>query len=380
MPRGSKIGERRGGRQRGTPNRRTILADRILAIASEHPTAPTGQFIDILVKDRELPAAIRMAIARQSLPAGASPAARAARPASKRRKAEPAGSPKTEPPSTLVTLDILFSVMQDTTVPVGQRRKAATEAAQHFLPKKPGTKRWWVNAPVDQYGFAITPEIAAEYRDIKFESRHLARSGSNSPRTRNKVEKLRARMNAILHRLQCPCPSKYGSKQRTEDRDRLIYFLRQREAKISLREEANAEEAHRRARVDAFDEGPESAARLRLSELRDKARIRNPFGPRLTRKERTDLRCLRLLYPQQSPHYYREDDLSYHPLRDAPFAEDGNLYPPDSKLRPLKDGDIEEFVHVPPYFYPPHAKLPRLGDRGSVYVLPDFPGFRWSDS
>ena len=38
MPRGSKLGERRGGRQRGTPNRRTVLADRILAIASARPT------------------------------------------------------------------------------------------------------------------------------------------------------------------------------------------------------------------------------------------------------------------------------------------------------------------------------------------------------
>jgi hypothetical protein len=36
-----------------------------LAIASERPTTSACQLVDILVKDRELPADIRMAIARE---------------------------------------------------------------------------------------------------------------------------------------------------------------------------------------------------------------------------------------------------------------------------------------------------------------------------
>ena len=67
MPRGSKIGERRGGRQRGTPNRRTVFVERILAIASERQMKSAYDFIDILVKDKELPADLRMAIARKFL-------------------------------------------------------------------------------------------------------------------------------------------------------------------------------------------------------------------------------------------------------------------------------------------------------------------------
>jgi hypothetical protein len=39
MLRGSGPGERRGGRKRGTPNRRTILRDRILSIGLDHPAA-----------------------------------------------------------------------------------------------------------------------------------------------------------------------------------------------------------------------------------------------------------------------------------------------------------------------------------------------------
>ncbi len=349
MPRGSKIGERRGGRQRGTPNRRTVLADRILAIASERPTTSACQLVDILAKDQKLPADIRMAIAREFLSAGRSRSVGASAvrsSASKRRKPESTG-PRPEPPGNrrLATLDGLFSIAQDTTVATEQRRKAASEAAQHFLPKKPGIRRWWVNAPADEYGFAITPQIAAEYRDSKFELRRSAYSG--------KAAKLRARMKAILHRLQCPNPSLYGMDRRVADDNRLAYFLRKREAKITLTEEQEAEEAHRSARVDSFDRGPESAARQRLSILRDKERIsKKAFGPRLTRKERVDLRFLRLLYPPHSPYRFSpDDDTHYQPLRDEPVAADGNLYPQNSKLRPVppnvKDEDFDEFVEVP---------------------------------
>ncbi len=210
MPRGSKIGERRGGRQRGTPNRRSVLADRILAIASARPTTSACQLVDILVKDQELLADIRMAIAREFLSTGRSRSVGASAvrsSARKRRKAQSTG-PRPEPPGnrSLATLDGLLSIAQDTTVATDQRRKAASEAAQHFLPKKPGIRRWWVSAPADEYGFAITPQIAAEYRDIKFELRRSAYSG--------KAAKLRARMQAILHRLQCPCPSRYGMDHR----------------------------------------------------------------------------------------------------------------------------------------------------------------------
>ena len=245
-----------------------------------------------------------------------------------------------------------------------QRRKAASEIAQYFQPKKPGPKRWWQNAPADEYGFAITPQIAAEYRDTKMALRRLGRSGANSPATARKAAKIRERLEAILHRLQCPSPSLYGTDQLTEDSHRLFYFARQRDQKITLSEKEDAEEAHRRARVDCFAEGPETAARQRLALLKDKERrVRNGFAPRLTVKEQTDLRVLRLLYPQQSPRYNPDfHEFDYHPLRDAPLAVDGNLYPPNSKLAPLEEGEIiEEFVDVPPY----------------VIGHPAYPGHRW---
>src|ERR1700751_5973428 len=56
MLRGSRPGERRGGRKQGAPNRRTILRDRILSIGLDHPSASQRAFLFKLVKDRKLPA------------------------------------------------------------------------------------------------------------------------------------------------------------------------------------------------------------------------------------------------------------------------------------------------------------------------------------
>jgi len=64
MLRGSRPGERRGGRSRGTANRRTLLRDRILAIGLDHPAASQRALLRKLVKDRQLPADTRIAAPR----------------------------------------------------------------------------------------------------------------------------------------------------------------------------------------------------------------------------------------------------------------------------------------------------------------------------
>ena len=51
MLRGSRPGERRGGRKQGTPNRRTILRDRILSIGLDQPAASRRAFIRKLAND-----------------------------------------------------------------------------------------------------------------------------------------------------------------------------------------------------------------------------------------------------------------------------------------------------------------------------------------
>jgi hypothetical protein len=346
MPRGSKPGERRGGRQCTTPNKRTVLTDRILAAASEHPGAALHELLASLVKDQALAADIRIAVARNTPPARAS----------RSSKALAAGTNARPGTAGLVTLDVLFSIVQDATTAPAQRRKAASEAALHFLPKT--AARGWPGAVADEYGFVISAKMAIEYRDSVLQLQHLLDSArSNIPATKKTTDKLRARIKMIEQRLECPCPSLYDIKRHWQrDRERVRELAEKRQAKIALSEEESAEEAHRMARSRSLVAGADQAARRRLNDLREKARAsKRAYGPRLTRRERVDLRLLRLLYsPAESAFTYKPDeDPHYHPLRDEPFAENGNLYPPDSRLRPAPSGaadeDFVEFVDCPPY-------------------------------
>ncbi len=365
MPRGSKPGERRGGRQRTTPNKRTVLTDRILAAASEHPSASRHELIAILVKDQTLPADIRLAVARKSLPtqASRSTTARAARsharpntsstPPNARSDAASHGSHKPVHSADLVSLDVLISIVQDATAAPAQRRKAASEAALHFLPKNPA--RGWPGAVVDECGFVISPKMASEYRDSRLQLQYL--SGSPVAMAK-KTNRLQARIKMILQRLECPGPDGYSMEQWQNDRNRVRQLAEKRQSKLALTEKENAEEARRMARSDSLSAGPAEAAKARLYDLKEKARRgKNDRQRRLTRKERADLRLLRLLYsPSKSPFRYDpDDDSSYHPLRDEPLAENGNLYPPDSRLRPApgspEDVDFEEPVDHPRYVY-----------------------------
>src|SRR5271157_3872085 len=111
-----------------------MLTDRILAVGSEHPSAAWHELFATLVKDQALPADIRMAVARKSLPARAS---RSTKALAARTDARPSTA-------GLVTLDLLFSIIRDATTAPAQRRKAASEAALHFLPKNPA--RGWPGA------------------------------------------------------------------------------------------------------------------------------------------------------------------------------------------------------------------------------------------
>jgi hypothetical protein len=242
MPRGSMPGERRGGRKRATPNRTTILADRMVAVLEGFSTASPKEHLAMLVNDQELPGDIRLALAegqtRRIPPArqakskppkisrarGPSPSA-----ADEPRQVE-ARSAATAPIETMsrATLDALFCIVCDANAPVYARRKAAGKLAAYFLPKKLVNKRWRFTA--DEYGFAINAEIAREYRDIDFELRNLKRHPNRDfPEFAQRIAKLQARRDAIWQRLKCPCPSRYGVKQIQEEYIRLVKFTPQRE-------------------------------------------------------------------------------------------------------------------------------------------------------
>ena len=147
---------------------------------------------------------------------------------------------------------------------------------------------------------------------------------------------------------------------------RLVEIARKREAGIALRPEEDAEEAHRKARLDCYAEGPEQTARrykddLYWADLRfRKGRFFKDemVAPPLSRKERNDFLLLRWLFPplncksRRGPGAQADANMAIgHPFHDEKPAADGNFYPHDSKLRPASadEPDFEEYADVPKY-------------------------------
>jgi hypothetical protein len=348
MLRGSRPGERRGGRNRGTPNRRTILRDRILSIGLDHPAASPRAFLRKLVKDRKLPADTRIAVAPNCFP-----------PKRTRwtgRSGALAGSRTTMAPVPAIrdwtpqALETLFGVVQDATADLKARSKAALKIAEFLLPKA-GKK---AKVIPDEYGFSINPNLASAYRDIQLELRALVKEPTRKiPAIAEEIKKFEARSDAVRRRLQVPCPGRYGNKEAANDAVRLGEFASLRANETALTEAQKAEEAHLRARYDVFCASPEAIARRRREALEDadrrfrKYRFTGEFyAPPLSRKDRNELKLLRRLYPAgPKPILSELDDIEFDMYRDHPFADelpasDGNFYPRHSKLRPAGAADV----------------------------------------
>jgi hypothetical protein len=353
-------GERRGGRKRATPNRRTILADRIMVVLAGCSAVPPKERLAKLVNDQELPADIRVAVAQRAF------VGKARRPA-RRAKSERTAAAAVETMSR-DTLDALLGIVADANAPVDGQREAAMKAATYFLPMKPANKRWRFTA--DECGFAINAEIAREYRSIDFELRPLKRHpGRNYPEIAQRITKLEARRNAISQRLKCPCPTLYTSTHFAKDYLWLATLARRREDGNALTAEEGAEEAHRKARADCYAAGPEQSERRRREELeaadllfRKNRFFEDPTPPPLSRKECYDLWRLRWLYPPYYPKRHSEAEAQREAslvvgsaFREAEPTANGSIYGPDSKLWPANVGEPDsiegftEFTEMPPY-------------------------------
>ena len=359
MLRGSRPGERRGGRTRGTPNRRTILRDRILSIGLEHPAASQRVFLTKLVKDRKLPADTRIAVAPQSFPpkrrrsarTGHRPALAGSATTIAQEALAAAGAVAAKGSQTLAVvaairdwspqaLDALFGVVQDATANPQVRRKAALKIADFLLPKVAKKPK----VVPDEYGFLISPNLASAYRDIQLELRALVNAPTYKiPAIAAKIKKLEERSDAIRRRLQVSCPTKYGNKEATNDYLRLMEFTALRDTNTAFTEAQQAEEAHLRARFDVFNTSAEAIARRRRTALEDaerlfiKSRLFGDFpAAPLSRKEQNDLELLRWLYPKPARNLSQLDGdwFDYHPFRNELPAPDGNFYPLHSELRP----------------------------------------------
>jgi len=382
MPRGSKPGTKRGGRKRGTPNRRTILADRIFVAAAAHPMAGWKELLSVLLDDMALPADTRLAIAQKSRSA----AARSNRPRGK--TTNPKSAARLSRKQAAVELDALFRLARNMSLAEEERRKAAMLIARLLLPTTPTGDPSWSRAVADEYGFVISPKIASEYRDAKLLLEKLKNgNGSIRPGNARQAEKARARLAAIRRSLEPPPHSKYGryrphrrgqpfdQDQFHKDLGRLLELRLRRRSKIGLTEQEVAEEAHRMTRADTLKYGAEGKARKMLADLEREARLAALDRRPLESRTEEDLRLLRLLYWMPSTSAEDPEQARYHPLRDATPANDGNLYPYNSKRRPPPlwiDEDGVQIADQPKIVYSNPNYWPYTAERPSPFVLPAF--------
>jgi hypothetical protein len=239
--RGSKPGERRGGRQRGTPNKATVAKTAALKAASADPTISPLQFLLDIMRDPTSPTDLRIQVARAAAP--------------------------------LV------------------HGKLGTASPKDRLGR--------VGA-VESEGFTIDIEEAKALRDIQRRLGTLLRKryGKNDgPLTAAEIaeeSELRALISERSSALVCP-PG-YGSLEAMEDSNRLHQLNCKRLSPPScgggeLKGADDEEEAFLMARLAAFRHSPEGRDRQRITELEAYCLCRNS-------DEQAELDRLRVGYPK----------------------------------------------------------------------------------
>jgi hypothetical protein len=326
MPRGSRPGERRGGRQRGTPNRITALNNAALSAAAAGPNVSPLDFMLGLMRDPKVPTDLRIEMA-----VAAAPFVHIRPRSSRRERAAPtqpgsalgighasrfsdfsaqrveaklnAAVPRAAGGADLAPLDFLLSVMKDPDATTRQRIKAARVSALYLHPHAHPD-----DMPIvaeDPFGFDIDPVVARALRDDWWREYQLLQErlaqqkifkSEDIPPGPEELE-LQARVAERVKTLRCP-PG-YGAGESMKDRDRLHAFFCRRISPPPyniLTEAEDAEEAHLRGRVAAYEarpEGPEGRARSRIFALGSRRFSRSG----LSAAEQSELDELRNRYP-----------------------------------------------------------------------------------
>jgi hypothetical protein len=240
MPRGSEPGERRGGRQHGTPNKKTALRNAALAAAAANPEISPLEFLLGIMRDPNVSSEFRIKVAQATLPFVH------AKPGSA-RPGDPAGTAKL----------------------------------------------------IDGTGaFTIDNAVAKALRDDYHRLGELERKKCGDPLSAAEVEEESKLGERIADRARAiGCQAGYGLKQAQKDSNRLHQLYCKRISPPScgggaLPDAEDAEEAQLRARVAAFDESPVGCARHRIRDLE-----MQDFRGGRSADEQNELDSLRTLYP-----------------------------------------------------------------------------------
>jgi hypothetical protein len=260
MPRGSKPGERRGGRRRGTPNKKTSLKDAVLCAAAGPNVSPLN-FMLSLMRDPKVPTDLRIEMATAAAPfVYATPKAtflkRVGRLNVCSRDTVDITFRKMERKLTtnvsvgggtadLSPLVFLLGVMIDPDATTRQRIKAARVAARYEHSLAHPDEMLVIEDP---FGFSVDPAMARAIRDDRRRLEHLWALGAARPDgSNNEMDKLRVRIHERRETLKCP-PG-YTMSHVVKDESKLREFSRKGMSLEKLTPQEDAEEAHLVARV-----------------------------------------------------------------------------------------------------------------------------------
>lgn len=270
MPSGSKPGERRGGRQRGSPNKKTLIKNALFLAAAEDPNRSPLDFMLALMRDPQVSLDLRIDSATSAAPL-VHPRPRTSRRSrphpmelSRRWLVVPDGeklpAPKGEEsaiPSKaksetctivpgpegrssddLSPLDFLLAVMRDPEAAPRQRVRAARVAARykHRPPERPVT-------PVEnEFGFKIDPEVAKGIREFAAKCDYLWQVKKPSMEQANQNEMLLRQLNQQIETVEVPNGYNCGDLKNDDRRLQEIRTLVKSRGK--LKPDEDAEEAY----------------------------------------------------------------------------------------------------------------------------------------
>ena len=316
MPRGSKPGERRGGRQCGTPNKKTALRNAAISAAAANPNTSPLDFLLGLMRDPNLSIEYRVKVAITALPFVHT---KAAKPEDDRAstkyghntagvnasghgflKAPPRVRMKRVAGSSAAEgspLAFLMGVMRDPDAPPHLRVQVARAIAP-YVHWKSGVSQPEVVID-DEYGFVIDPAAARALRDDDVEEDRLICTGKflGTEAERKFRDRIAEKKKALANGVECP--RGYTALDAREDGKRVESLQRKRVSQRphKLTAEEDAEEAHLIARVAVYHHtSPEAQARKRISKLTMRSFLRSP-GMKLSDDERSELDSLRARYP-----------------------------------------------------------------------------------
>jgi hypothetical protein len=346
---GSRPGERRGGRKKGTPNKKTAYVRAVTAAHSANPNVTPLEVMLAVMRDSYVALDMRVKLALRLLPrlhrklgAGESACVASGPNLGPKRRHDPSPAAEhfdeasvenrgidgreikyngaasitkhsLELPTNasidtrtgvveggngtgLMPLSFLLGVLHNAEAPAAMKIKVASATLPYTQPrqsKRPATP----TVVADRHGFAVDPVIARKLRNAVARLDVLKRRRKPTVKERAAARRLGEKIRALVAILPCPSVEEYTTKDATRDKERMLYLWRKRRSRAKLTAKEDADLAHVNARYWAYQAGPESRARERLRFLSEKARAhRLACGPALGPWEAGELSVLATVY------------------------------------------------------------------------------------